>query len=1107
MASLAAEFSVFNTTPATNPLSTTVQLADEELASVALIDLWTEIEHVLQHGLVANTYFAFSKTYPPESLPNPGLSVEGLGRFDLPLSESYALALISASVPQPSASTGGVVAPGVWKIASDKIHIENPAWENWIRDEAGPAAVCGLRAEGADGELDYVLRELTIHESSDAKISSAKMGELVVLLPSSFTGGILELFHDGYTETMDLATESGRITSIVAAYVGVNQILSGVTSGYRLGLTYDIVHRSGRLPTLADLDSSKQRIRKLLRAWQRDESGYAPQFIACLLKTIYSHSAAFDASCLRGADDLLVSVLQPLAEEQEVSLHLAHIEVTAKTTADCGDYDSSIAWNEVESMADESFISSFREDQEEVLKITHLMDLEGIPVEVEGLRMDISDLINGSDATVYEPDSTTFDTCEVRELILPLRETYKRTVLFLWPESSSSLTVTLGDVREPAWNVLSTSNSATPTCKEKNHVESVIQWSRTAQQDLELFRVLYLIRKSTERAMEACNVHQKIELIGYEGFVSACRRFGWNALRDFCTLAVTNERSKIYRWELIMCLSDLALADHLMDIQVWCQWQQCAMLRSLHQLDPQDVEWLVDVSIIGGADLWPQVEVQWLPVAQFWAPFLRQLHCNRTRIAPSDPDTVCSLVHHALEGIVAELDAFPINTVNGAQQANWQIILSVINLCLDTDQLALCTIIGQNMRNKAKSGGYSPQFLPWTYYLEITRGLEHSFSVRPERLAYVNGLGLFFEDLLVFALSPMRSEGGRLVFPCTLTPPILTNLMTAAKRVGGATFLRGLFEIQPEILHRDRDSLRELARSIIADSRPSDTSAVYPDYRSITSLIVDAAGDTFQVEYDGHSEVLDLIDFCLEVEAPPTTYERFLMRVLSPPEGTTLVQHLSKVLVPLLSNLLDTVAHRKTDFKNSAFERFAATVIRQFAENCMPMKPSRPVPVQQLHAIGCQEGCKDCMLVKDFALDGQDVIQIRRPQDERSHLERQLKRYGFDAFGFTWETIKGGRPYILQIKKPDNIVVFGMWRASHLTGMEMLTILGSTDEQRRVLGEDYDRVLAAIEGVDGRRRRPLANLSGINQERIGQKRVGGKLINQDCTVKKPRLVQ
>jgi hypothetical protein len=255
-------------------------------------------------------------------------------------------------------------------------------------------------------------------QNISAQTSGAKMGDFIIVLPSSFIGGNLELRHDGENIRIKFDDQSSQLTSTVAAYVGVEQIMDAVESGYRLGLVYDIVYRGARPLTLADLDSPKQRLRKLLRAWQQD----APQFLACLLQNTYEHSAMFDAYSLRGADQLLVSTLGPVAQELQFSVHLANIEVTVKTMADCSHaYDSTIAWDESRSISvdEESFASFFTDSAEDVekLTVTQIFDLEGIPVDVDGLEMDTSHLISGPDVTLHEPDSTTFDTNNVREFL------------------------------------------------------------------------------------------------------------------------------------------------------------------------------------------------------------------------------------------------------------------------------------------------------------------------------------------------------------------------------------------------------------------------------------------------------------------------------------------------------------------------------------------------------------------------------------------------------------------------------------------------------------------------------------------------------------------
>ncbi|KAF7353725.1 2OG-Fe(II) oxygenase [Mycena venus] len=408
----------------------------------------TTFEEIMNSVIKAANHFAFSKRY--EDAPNPGLSIDGLGGFDLPLSELDARAIISASVPKLSAGSRGVVVPGAWKIASNKVCLQNPAWKRWIQEEAGPAALHALRADCADGQLDYVLRAVEVHEGTQLlgyeveppSIAKGQVGILVIMLPSSFSGGKLEFCHDGESVEVELADRSGELTSSVAAYVGVEQTSLALESGYRLGLQYDIVYRGTRLPTLEDLSTPRQKIREFFRDWQEDKSGYAPPFIACLLHHSYSHSAPFNVDTLRDVDELLVSTLRPLAQESKFFIYFAHIQVSVTTTADCSQNDISVAWDEAESfLAEDSFASFASENVEDTehMTVTQILDLDGNPVEIEGLSMDTGVLINGPEVTLREPDLTTCDTQADPVSV----KAYKRTVLLLWSESTSTLKVTV----------------------------------------------------------------------------------------------------------------------------------------------------------------------------------------------------------------------------------------------------------------------------------------------------------------------------------------------------------------------------------------------------------------------------------------------------------------------------------------------------------------------------------------------------------------------------------------------------------------------------------------------------------------------------------------
>lgn len=176
------------------------------------------------------------------------------------------------------------------------------------------------------------------------------------------------------------------------------------------------------------------------------------------------------------------------------------------------------------------------------------------------------------------------------------------------------------------------------------------------------------------------------------------------------------------RWALIMRLSDAAIENQDSDLEKWSQSTRATMLRSLHQVKTQEMEWLVHLSIAEGGDflkemyvfclavlhiltdsgvsLYPQLEVQRLPVAEFWAPFLRRLYEERDHIvSAADPNAVCTVVNHRIGVILAELPAFPRKMVNGQERADVQMILDALYLCIETDNLAFCASIAKRMRD------------------------------------------------------------------------------------------------------------------------------------------------------------------------------------------------------------------------------------------------------------------------------------------------------------------------------------------------------------------------------------------------------------------------
>ncbi|KAJ7460906.1 hypothetical protein B0H11DRAFT_156672 [Mycena galericulata] len=1069
-------------------------------------DIKTQFENIIEVGFDDLVHFAFGASLSMGA-PDPLIYINDLGAVNLPLIESDAWRLLSACGPERIA---GAVSSGVWTISSDKVQLRNPSWTSWIRDVAGATAVHALRVNAGEAQFKFCLKRLELIDS-DSEVTQLRVqpagtstiGELSVILPSQFTGGKMEFHHDGQTKQVDVAEQSAVLTSIVAAYTGVEQTLSAVTSGHRLALIYDIVAEPGsRTPTLADLESPKQRLRELLSAWSRqDVSGHAPQFLATLLKNRYVHSSPPSESGLVGDDKLLLSALRRVAEELGFSLHLANIEVTTKTAYPpdyslIQGYNQSGVWSEggsFDTTQDDSFASTFtNEEDSNELVIKEMMDLDGMPVKVEGLDVQSGDLINGPDVILNEADSISFED-EYYE-----SKTYKRTILLVWPESTTSLTVVDGDIREPACNALRGSDSAEPTRKERRLVDKLLKWCITAEHDTELRPVVHLLRECAERwhdigifigTVQACRVDKRIALVGLEGFVSAYRAFGWQAMEDSCTKIMMDEPSDMTRWALLMSLLKAIVEEDDSDAVEWCRQNLAAMVRSLQRVF---ASWLVCLAILKGSHflrdvMYGQLVTQPLPVAEFWAPFLRCLYENKAYIVSGDPNAVYAVINDRVKAILADLPVFPTKMVHGQEQGDVQAILDAIYLCLDTGQLTLCESIAERMRNTAASGRCNPNFPPWSYFLTIGCVLDQYIDALPERSALVPSLLPFFEYAVLFVLSP---GGDGEPFPANWTRPILTMVLNVARKTGGASSLSALFSRVPQILSsRDTHDLQELARSIVVDLKPSnDAPLAHLEYETLKGRVVEAAVNALNIGHISRlPEIVGVVEFCLDVETPTATQETFLMRMLSPTAGETTIEYNAKFLAPLLFRLHRSFSRRDIDFQAAGLQNVVARIVKLFAENNMPTKPSGFFPIEQLRMIGCHDqACSVCLELKEFVLDDRSMLLFQKVGSKRKHLGEQLEKGGLEGLGFTQTTIKTRTPHILRITKPDRIVEFGRWYANHLTGKRLMALLGATEEQQAILGDGYDRVNATIEGVDSARP-PLASLH-INQNGTGQKR-------------------
>lgn len=207
---------------------------------------------------------------------------------------------------------------------------------------------------------------------------------IVIVLPSSFAGGAAHLSHAGQSVIVDQSKGSLTNTSVMAWYTDVMHEIKPIESGYRLALSYNLIHTTTSLrPALTDTTQSIQRLRHILRSWRQQISDEdSPEKIIYLLQHRYSH-ANYRGSALKGSDAQVVAIVESVGKELGFRVGLALVECHLRGGADDGGntYHPPPAWRlSSDDEPPDSDDLEFLEVYEKTMTITELVDLDGRPL-------------------------------------------------------------------------------------------------------------------------------------------------------------------------------------------------------------------------------------------------------------------------------------------------------------------------------------------------------------------------------------------------------------------------------------------------------------------------------------------------------------------------------------------------------------------------------------------------------------------------------------------------------------------------------------------------------------------------------------------------------
>lgn len=239
---------------------------------------------------------------------------------------------------------------------------------------------------------------LTINFRSTEKVPGM-FASIIVTLPSAYEGASLHLSHAGQTKVVDLASSSATTTSVLAWYSDVYHAVHPVLSGYRLALSYNLVmppSPTSVRPSLPKMDDAVARLRHVLLSWRRDQTGSAPVKLVYNLDHKYSQISLGTGS-LKGKDAHMLSFLRPIAEELRFRLYLANVELHESGQAENsggGGYRGGgwgrrrWGYSRYDDDEDDDDHGGMAELEESTLSVTNIVDLDGITVKLDGIKID-----------------------------------------------------------------------------------------------------------------------------------------------------------------------------------------------------------------------------------------------------------------------------------------------------------------------------------------------------------------------------------------------------------------------------------------------------------------------------------------------------------------------------------------------------------------------------------------------------------------------------------------------------------------------------------------------------------------------------------------------
>ncbi len=278
-------------------------------------------------GVTGQEAFSATRTAPAGDLH---LEVRGVGPVEVPVSEAQARRL--CEIARPARYGRGELTlldravRDTWEIPKSRVKIDKRRFDQTLvpvvdrlgQDLGLPAG--RLRAE-LHSVLVYAPGQFFV-QHQDSEKDDSMVASLVVSLPSTFTGGALEVHHDGRIATY---RGSKKALSFVAFYPDCRHQIKPVRSGHRVVLTYNLLLRANS--DVSGIDPDPELTGQLASCIEEHFTAPdAPGRLAYLLDHEYT-PRGLGWSRLKGADHRSAGLLRAAAQQAGCDATLGLVDV------------------------------------------------------------------------------------------------------------------------------------------------------------------------------------------------------------------------------------------------------------------------------------------------------------------------------------------------------------------------------------------------------------------------------------------------------------------------------------------------------------------------------------------------------------------------------------------------------------------------------------------------------------------------------------------------------------------------------------------------------------------------------------------------------------